>query len=239
MDTVREILNTITEWFDSMSDFSTASVIFRLCLATICGGLIGIDRGRKRRPAGFRTYMLVCIGASLTMLISQYTRDVLGITTDVTRLGAQVINGIGFLGAGTIIVTRRQQVKGLTTAAGLWASACMGIAIGAGYYVAAVSACLLIMLVLIVLSKLEVRIMASARTMTVSVGYDTNDDIVQIIDTLKAKKVHVVDLEIVKMASGESTPSAVLSLRLPKRFKHTELLESLAGIDGVNQVEEI
>ena len=239
MDTVKEILKTITEWFDSMSDFSTASVIFRLCLATICGGLIGIDRGRKRRPAGFRTYMLVCIGASLTMLISQYTRDVLGITTDVTRLGAQVINGIGFLGAGTIIVTRRQQVKGLTTAAGLWASACMGIAIGAGYYVAAVSACLLIMLVLIVLSKLEVRIMASARTMTVSVGYDTNDDIVQIIDTLKAKKVHVVDLEIVKMASGESTPSAVLSLRLPKRFKHTELLESLAGIDGVNQVEEI
>ena len=239
MDTVKEILKTITEWFDSMSDFSTASVIFRLCLATICGGLIGIDRGRKRRPAGFRTYMLVCIGASLTMLISQYTRDVLGITTDVTRLGAQVINGIGFLGAGTIIVTRRQQVKGLTTAAGLWASACMGIAIGAGYYVAAVSACLLIMLVLIVLSKLEVRIMASARTMTVSVGYDTNDDIVQIIDTLKPKKVHVVDLEIVKMASGESTPSAVLSLRLPKRFKHTELLESLAGIDGVNQVEEI
>lgn len=239
MDTVKEILITITEWLDSMSDFSTASVIFRLCLATICGGLIGIDRGRKRRPAGFRTYMLVCIGASLTMLISQYTREVLGITTDVTRLGAQVINGIGFLGAGTIIVTRRQQVKGLTTAAGLWASACMGIAIGAGYYVAAVSACLLIMLVLIVLSKLEVRIMASARTMTVSVGYDTNDDIVQIIDTLKAKKVHIVDLEIVKMASGESTPSAVLSLRLPKRFKHTELLESLAGIDGVNQVEEI
>ena len=239
MDTVKEILITITEWLDSMSDFSTASVIFRLCLATICGGLIGIDRGRKRRPAGFRTYMLVCIGASLTMLISQYTREVLGIATDVTRLGAQVINGIGFLGAGTIIVTRRQQVKGLTTAAGLWASACMGIAIGAGYYVAAVSACLLIMLVLIVLSKLEVRIMASARTMTVSVGYDTNDDIVQIIDTLKAKKVHIVDLEIVKMASGESTPSAVLSLRLPKRFKHTELLESLAGIDGVNQVEEI
>lgn len=230
----------IKEIADMLNEFNTVSVLVRLTLAVICGGLIGLDRGRKRRPAGFRTYMLVCLGAALTILISQYVRVVLGVTTDITRLGAQVINGIGFLGAGTIIVTRRQQVKGLTTAAGLWASACMGIAIGAGFYLAAVVACLLIMLVLIILSKLEVSIMRSARTMTVSVGYATNDDIVQIIDTLKAANVHIVDVEIIKMGlSGESTPSAVLSLRLPKKLKHTSLMEQLAELDGVNQVEEI
>ncbi len=232
-------MDYISRVIDTLDDFNTVSVMFRLTLAILCGGLIGIDRGRKHRPAGFRTYMLVCLGAALTMIISQYVKYELGITTDITRLGAQVINGIGFLGAGTIIVTRRQQVKGLTTAAGLWASACMGIAIGAGFYFAAVCSCVLIMLVLIVLSKLEVRIMASARTMTVSVGYEVNDDIVKIVEVLKSKRVHIVDLEIVRMASEETTPSAVLSLRLPKKFKHTELLECLAEIDGVNRIEEM
>ena len=109
------------------------STLFRLTLATICGGLVGLERVKKRRPAGFRTYMLVCLGAALTMLISQYLYKS-GQTTDLSRLGAQVINGVGFLGAGTVIVTGRQQIKGLTTAAGLWASACMGLAIGAGFY---------------------------------------------------------------------------------------------------------
>ena len=112
-----------------------ASVVVRLALAMLLGGCIGLERGRKRRPAGFRTYMLVCLGAALTVLLSLYEftmvtgpwSDIcaeIGIKTDVSRFGAQVINGIGFLGAGTILVTGRQQVKGLTTAAGLWASAC-------------------------------------------------------------------------------------------------------------------
>lgn len=111
-----------------------ASVVVRLALAMLLGGCIGLERGRKRRPAGFRTYMLVCLGAALTVLLSLYEftmvtgpwSDIcaeIGIKTDVSRFGAQVINGIGFLGAGTILVTGRQQVKGLTTAAGLWASA--------------------------------------------------------------------------------------------------------------------
>ena len=106
-----------------------ASVVVRLALAMLLGGCIGLERGRKRRPAGFRTYMLVCLGAALTVLLSLYEftmvtgpwSDIcaeIGIKTDVSRFGAQVINGIGFLGAGTILVTGRQQVKGLTTAAG-------------------------------------------------------------------------------------------------------------------------
>ena len=118
--------------------------LLRLAVAMFCGGAIGLERGKKRRPAGFRTHMLVCIGATLAMLVSQYL-SMMETTfwaalvspnapkTDLSRLGAQVINGIGFLGAGTIIVTGRQEVKGLTTAAGLWASACMGLAIGAGF----------------------------------------------------------------------------------------------------------
>ena len=130
----------MTETIAYLREFHFASVVLRLALAMLLGGCIGLERERKRRPAGFRTYMLVCLGATLTVLLSLYEftmvtgpwSDIcaeIGIKTDVSRFGAQVINGIGFLGAGTILVTGRQQVKGLTTAAGLWASACTGLAV--------------------------------------------------------------------------------------------------------------
>ena len=126
---------------DPLRQLNFASLLFRLALAMFFGGMIGMERERKRRPAGFRTYMLVCLGATLAAIVSQYnfimlnttfyeTMKEVGRTTDVSRIGAKVIGGIGFLGAGTVIVTGRQEVKGLTTAAGLWASACMGLAIG-------------------------------------------------------------------------------------------------------------
>ena len=130
---------------DYLRELNIWSVMLRLTVAMVFGGLIGLERGRKGRAAGFRTYMVVCLGAALTMVMGQYEgymltevwNEVVSKTdarADVSRFGAQVINGIGFLGAGTIIVTRKQEVKGVTTAAGLWASACVGLAIGAGFY---------------------------------------------------------------------------------------------------------
>ena len=127
--------------FDSLRELSMVSVLLRLSLAMVCGGLIGIERGRKRRAAGLRTYMLVCLGATLSVILSQYfyvmlttvwsvDASLVGRTTDVSRIAAKVIGGIGFLGTGTIIITGKQEVKGLTTAAGLWASASLGIAVG-------------------------------------------------------------------------------------------------------------
>ena len=117
------------------------SIVIRLLAATLCGGLLGMERERKKRPAGLRTYILVCMGAALVIMTNIYITDLYG-TGDPTRLAAQVVSGIGFLGAGTIIVTTRNRVRGLTTAAGLWASACMGIAIGAGFYIGACQLCM-------------------------------------------------------------------------------------------------
>ena len=110
------------------------SIIVRIFAATVVGGLIGLERGMKNRPAGLRTYMLVCVGACLIMLTNQYIYQFTG-SGDPMRLGAQVVSGIGFLGAGTIIVTKHNQIKGLTTAAGLWASAGVGLAFGIGFVV--------------------------------------------------------------------------------------------------------
>ena len=120
----------MSEFLAPLREFNTASVILRMVLAVMCGGFIGVEREHKRRPAGFRTHTLVCLGAAMTTLTSQYLLTS-GWNTDPARLGAQVVAGIGFIGAGTIIVTRRRQVKGLTTAAGLWVSAIIGLAVGA------------------------------------------------------------------------------------------------------------
>ena len=115
------------------------AVILRIVVAVIFGGIIGLERGMKNRPAGLRTYMLVCVGACLVMLTNQYLFQVTQ-TGDPMRLGAQVVSGIGFLGAGTIVVTKHNQIKGLTTAAGLWSAAGVGLALGVGFYEAAVAA---------------------------------------------------------------------------------------------------
>ena len=131
------LVNTTASWSD-------LSILFRLLLALIAGLTIGIDREMKRRVAGIKTHVLVCLGAALVMITSQYMMVEFGDMADISRMGAQVISGVGFLGVGTIIVTGRQQVKGMTTAAGLWASACMGLCIGAGFYLPALICCIFI-----------------------------------------------------------------------------------------------
>ena len=215
------------------------STIVRLTLAVIFGGLIGLERVKKRRPAGFRTYMLVCIGAALTMIISQYLAS-RGQTTDVSRLGAQVINGVGFLGAGTIIVTGKQQIKGLTTAAGLWASACMGLAIGAGFYFGAFVGCAAIMLTISVLRMLEDWIMASARNMNIYIEFTETDDIGETIERLKKLNVKIFDIEITKIRSSDGLPpSAIIAIRIPRKAKHSEIMAAVASVTGIQTVEEL
>lgn len=111
---------------DYLKELNILSVIVRILLAIICGGVIGIERRRAHQSAGMRTYMLVCMGAAIVMATGQYMYDTFK-TGDPSRLGAQVISGIGFLGAGSIITSGKTKVRGLTTAAGLWVSACIGL----------------------------------------------------------------------------------------------------------------
>ena len=154
---------------DFLRDVSTLSVIVKLVVAVICGGCIGIERERKRRPAGFRTHILICLGAAMTTVTSEFLLLEMQLYTDIGRLGAQVIAGIGFIGAGTIIVTKRRQVKGLTTAAGLWTCAIIGLTIGAGYYEAAVVATVVILLAEIFFSKFEYWVLTNSRNLNIYV----------------------------------------------------------------------
>ncbi len=221
--------------------------LLRLGVALFCGGIIGLERGKKRRPAGFRTHMLVCLGAALAMLISQYL-SMMELaywlppeemkTTDVSRLGAQVINGIGFLGAGTIIVTGRQEVKGLTTAAGLWASACMGLAIGAGFVEGAFVCCVLICLTIIFFTKLEHWLMIRARNINLFVRFQASDDLGTIIAAIKEQNVRIFDVEIQK-EKKEGVQGAVFSLRMPRHMRHTAFVAELARVERICSIEEL
>lgn len=226
-------------FIELINGYNWVSVIFRLFAAVLCGGIIGFDRGRKRRPAGFRTHMIVCLGAALTMLISQHM-FYRGYTTDLSRLGAQVVSGIGFLGAGTIIVTGRQQIKGLTTAAGLWASACMGLAIGAGFYFGAIVGFLLVLLTMTLLTYIEGRIIASARNMNIYVEYTSSADIGILIDSIKKLDVKIYDIEIRRSKAAEGVyPNSIISLKLPKGMPHAVLMAEAASTKGVRSVEEV
>ena len=136
-------------------DFNPLSVSVRLLLALLMGGIIGMERGRHGRAAGMRTHVLVCIGSCMTALVGMYIPEVLGMQGDVTRIAAQVISGIGFLGAGTIMIRNQSVVTGLTTAAGVWCTATIGIALGYGFYLAAAIATAITIVTATLLTRLE------------------------------------------------------------------------------------
>lgn len=146
------------------------SLIIRIVLSLCIGGILGFDRGRKNRPAGFRTYMLVCLGSTLVMITNQYVFQVFK-SGDPVRLGAQVVSGVGFLGAGTIILTGRNQVKGITTAAGIWTAACCGLTIGIGYYEGAIAGGAAIFITMVSLQKLEVFVRKNSRAVELYIKY--------------------------------------------------------------------
>ena len=215
-------------------------ILIRMCLAVICGMLIGMEREQKRRPAGLRTHILICLGASMTTLTSQYLLLNLGLFTDPARLGAQVIAGIGFIGAGTIIVTKRRQVKGLTTAAGLWASAIVGLCCGAGFYLGAVAAAILILVAEMLMSKLEWYVVSRARTVNVFVEYSDPETLTLIVDQLRHMNISILDMALTKSApnSGKN-PCVTFSLGMSKRTSHGAVMNQLTGLRGVIVVEEL
>ena len=226
--------------FDSLRDVNMVSVTVRMFLAVLCGGIIGIEREYKRRPAGFRTHILICLGAAMTTLTSQFLYLELHYYTDMARLGAQVVAGVGFIGAGTIIVTQRQRVKGLTTAAGLWASAIIGLAIGGGFYEGALFATFLIILAELLFSKLEYRMLENAPKINLYMEYTDRSCLEQVLKLYREKNVKVLNMEITRATGSEHhNACAIFSLRLNKKCKVELLLDAIHRVEGVAAVEEL
>lgn len=225
--------------FHALRDVTFISVAVRMLLAVLCGGLIGVEREIKRRPAGFRTHILICVGATLTTMTSQYL-FLQGYATDMGRLGAQVVAGVGFIGAGTIIVTRRQRVKGLTTAAGLWASAIVGLALGAGFYEGGIMVTLLILVAEMLLSRLEYRMLDRSPELSLYVEYQGSHSLERLLQLFREQELRVLDMEITRHANGEmQTSCAIFMLRLKRQHSVEPLVSLFHTVEGVTVVEEL
>ncbi len=227
------------EFTRDIYSINDTTIILRLLLAVILGGIIGFERGRAGRPAGLRTHILVCLGSTLAIMTNQYITERYNVG-DPTRMAAQVISGIGFLGAGTIIVTGRHQVKGLTTAAGLWATACMGLAIGIGFYKAAIFACFLIGFSTIVLHRLDNYALTKSKVFDIYIEFDKSASISMVLDTLKKNSVSIESIEMVKPSYDRTaSAAAIMTIRLKQKSLRVEVVTKIAAIDGVEFAEEI
>lgn len=215
------------------------SIVIRIMLAIIVGGLVGLERGMKNRPAGLRTYMLVCVGACLIMLTNQYIYQFTG-AGDPMRLGAQVVSGIGFLGAGTIVVTKHNQIKGLTTAAGLWASAGVGLALGIGFYEAALTAAVGIYAILAILQRWEHRVRKKTRLLEVYVELSNAIPLNEFTHNLRTMDLQIEDIQFEPDCAVENgTRAMVVTLKSPKREDHLKLVEEIKLVSGIVYVEAL
>ena len=172
---------------DFMHEINIWTVIIRIVLATIMGGFIGIERFKQGRAAGMRTHILVALGATLSSMIGLFLYTEMGMSNDPTRIAAQVVSGIGFLGMGTILVKGRFQITGLTTAAGLWATAAIGLALGMGFYTGAITTFVCAVLTITIMSKLEYILTKRYNRFGIYVEIKSDEFVRPVIDMIREK----------------------------------------------------
>ena len=229
--------STIQAVVDPLRDLTLLSIVVRYALAVLLGGIIGMERGKKRHAAGLRTHLVVCIGAASVMMVSQFIYLTISPGSDPARLGAQVISGIGFLGVGTIVVTGRDQVKGLTTAAGLWASACMGLAIGIGFYEGAIIMCLFLHLVLEALTRLDERYVKYSNQKQLYLEYDKSLHFGQVLKVIRENGWRVTNIETI--VNKNDNVSVMLNVNNEgKQVDRHKLLIALKAIPCMLYAEE-
>lgn len=229
------IVRAIGAW---SGEINLSSIAIRVTLAVIIGGIIGAERATKHHVAGLRTHILVCLGACVAMLTNEFISP----NADAARLGAGVVTGIGFLGAGTILVTSRNQVKGLTTAAALWASGAVGLAIGIAFYTLALFSTLFIVIALIFLPRIERVLQYRARSYSIHVELFARPDLKKLLDYLRENNIVIKTLEY--DPSYANTGLSVYSISMASKKNangkytyHRELIKKLSELDYVNYVE--
>lgn len=222
-----------------LRELNIISILLRVLAAILVGGIIGLERGLKNRAAGFRTYILVCLGSCIVMVTNQYIYQAYG-TGDPVRMGAQVISGIGFLGAGTIIVTSRNQIKGLTTAAGLWACACIGLAIGVGFYELAGVGVVCMLLVLTLLHSWEDFLRRNTKVLTIYVELQKGTTLSCFLQEARSQEIHLSNVQLdSESATGQDSICFQATVKQKKRTTKDLLLDNLRAFPSVQYLEEV
>lgn len=225
--------------FSELRGTGMLALLLKFTLAVLCGGLIGLERGAKRQAAGFRTHILVCAGACIAAVTGQYIHLYLAPNADPARLGAQVISGIGFLGVGTIVSTKFNKVRGLTTAAGLWAAACIGLAIGIGFFEAAAGGTLLVFLAIVVFQRVDEVFYARSPILNAYVEMDCMEHVTELLATLRSSGMKISAVEVQKPKSGLQNRIGIsLTVRKLNRKDNVDILDVISSTDGLTFIEE-
>lgn len=224
---------------NSLRDMNALSIALRMLTVFACSFAIGLERELKRRPAGLRTHILICIGAAMTMITGQYLALCMHYYTDMGRIGAQVIAGIGFIGGGAIIVTKSRHIRGLTTAAGLWTTAIIGLAAGAGYFEGAVITAGLVLLVETVFFRFENRIIRRTKDVNFYLECTGGKALKAILADLRTRKIQISNLEVTKHSVSDRGKQyeTVISIRLNGEWTAEALSEYLKGMPDVLNAE--
>ena len=225
--------------FSMLREINLVSIALRIVLSVAIGGALGIERGRRNRPAGFRTYTLVCLGAAMVMMTNQYVYQQFQ-TSDPVRMGAQVVSGIGFLGAGTIILTGKNQIRGITTAAGLWAAACCGLAVGIGFYEGAIAGGATILVVLAIMQRLDSGIRAHNKVMEIYMEMEQTTLFSDFIEYTRTHNIEIFDVQMQKnKAMADGYTSVVLTVESKNALLHSQAINILSEAPGVHYIEEL
>ena len=231
------------DFFEQMNVFfcelSPASVAVRLILATALGALVGTERAQKRYAAGIRTFALVCLGSALAMVTALFLAEMSGGDADVGRIPGQVLTGIGFLGAGTIIVTDRKQIRGLTTAAGLWVTSTMGLAIGAGFIFAAVLCVVLVLFTTWLMHSISRYVESHTKTAELYIEIERS----KVNNLLKYVREQGYLIKSLERRQEPVLVEGDIALRITidmmQKYFHPQLMDDLMDVDGVHYIEEI
>ncbi|WP_243143551.1 MgtC/SapB family protein [Pseudobutyrivibrio xylanivorans] len=229
-----------SSFIDYLQGMSDMAVVMRLLIATVCGSLIGWERVVRRHSAGIRTFSLVSLGSAVATVLNLYLANLQGFNADVSRIPAGVVSGIGFLGAGTIIVTGRNQIKGLTTAASLWVASCMGMAFGAGYLTVGFACFILVMLANLVLMRATQQIEEYSRYVSIYIEVEENNGIKKLRKKFSEMGYQISSMNKTKDKTLSGTDTAVMvELDFGSAHSHQKLMDELNNLDFVSYVEEV
>ncbi|MCI8615012.1 MgtC/SapB family protein [Parablautia intestinalis] len=217
-----------------LRELTLPSILLRIFLSMLFSGILGYEREKKHRPAGFRTYIIVCLGSTLAMMTGLYISALTG-SSDPARIPAQAISGIGFLGAGTILVTRQNRVRGLTTAAGLWAVACLGLSLGAGFYTGALIFFTAIWVSIWILRFVDNRLTDHLKAVHLYVEFSNIEYISKFLSLAREQNCTVNNLEISRTENDkkEASLSATMTMHFREAVAYSQIIETYGSLEGV------
>lgn len=225
-------------FLNGLRDLTMWTALLRMGLAFVLGLCIGLERSYKNRPAGFRTHILVCLGSAVASMTGIYLYVHALLPADISRLGAAVVSGLGFIGAGTIIVLRNETVKGLTTAAGLWTTGIIGLALGAGYYEGAVIAAALVLVTETCLGKITKAVKRDPE-FGVRLVYTEKTALDSAMRCCRSLRLNVIRLQVIGENNGDSAACvALLTLRPRVKADKGRLFQEVGAIAGVTDIKE-